>query len=87
MLDVHAENLHIQTLLNDAGTEVEGVNGIGNGLDNLLVGNSFGNFLSERKGTTRCKERPGRTALSSTRCLARTMPTASWISIPGKTTP
>ena len=58
-LDANVENLYIQTLRNAAGVGIDGVNGIGNELDNVIIGNPFANSLSGREGNDKLKGQGG----------------------------
>ncbi len=58
-LDDNVENLYIQTLRNAAGDGITGVNGIGNELNNVIVGNPFGNAISGKEGNDTLRGQAG----------------------------
>lgn len=58
-LDDNIENLYLQTLRNDAGEGVAGINGVGNTMANTIIGNPFDNVIAGREGSDTLKGQAG----------------------------
>lgn len=55
----NVERLYLQTLRNDDGEGVAGINGIGNAADNLIVGNPYDNVIIGRAGSDTLRGQAG----------------------------